>query len=60
MIEMGILGDNIVGTCRDSAVDKLVIVFVNVGKKVKVVIRLPIASPWMPCNGFNHIVRHFW
>jgi hypothetical protein len=41
-VEMIVFGNNIIGTCCNSAINKLVVVLVNVGKQMKVIVRLSV------------------
>ena len=52
---MTVLSDDVVGSCRDSAIYKLVIVLVNIRKQVKTEVRLTIDSFGVTSNGIDHV-----
>ena len=59
MREMTILCNNIVGICGNSAIHKLVIILIEVGKEMEAEIRLSVDGLRMTSNRLNYIMSHF-
>ncbi len=58
MIEVAVLCDDVVGSGGDGAVHKLVVVLVDVAKKMKAEVGFAINNQWMMRDGFNNVVGH--
>lgn len=57
-VEVAILSDYVVGSSGNGAVDKLVVILVNVTEQMKMVVRLTVERFRVARNGLNHIVCH--
>ena len=60
MVEMAVFGDDVVGSSGNGAIDKLVIVLVDVAEQMETEKSLTVEDLWMTCNGLYHVVSHFW
>ena len=58
MIEVAIFCDDVVCIGRDSAINELVIILVNVGKKMEVEVGLAVNGLRVAGDGVDHVVRH--
>ena len=47
MVEVAVLGDDIVGSSRDGAVNELVVVLVDIFEQVETVVGLAVTGLWM-------------
>ena len=58
LVEMAVLGDDVVGSGGDGAVNELVVIFINVRKQMEAEIRLAVNGLGVTGNGVDHVLRH--
>ena len=54
-IKMMVFSYYVIGPCSNCTIHEFVIVFINAGKKMKMIVRFTIMGFRMTCNGFNDI-----
>ena len=55
---MAILGDDVVGSCSDGAINELVVILVNVRKQMEAEVGLAVNGLGMTSNGVDHVLRN--
>ena len=57
-VEVAVLGDDVVGSSSDGAINELVIILVNVRKQMEAEVGLAVNGLRVAGDGVDHVVRH--